>query len=331
MKSSLLAILLPLHLQLVQTLPTRRGMPGSDVETLNYALGIEQLETAFFQHGLAKYSKESFKYQGFDDWVYERFQQMAGHEKTHVKFLTKAIAAAGAVPVQPCLYNFPHSDPKSFIEMGVMIENVVTSAFNGILPFVANKSFLTAFGSILGVEARHAGWISSALLWVNPWNSAFETPLDANQAFSWLSGFIESCPHSTFHPSSPAFYAPPSHNNSSNSNPSFSNSYQHPYSDKPFPRFTLSPLARPGHTVHFDVDIPTEGLRGQQVFMHCIAGTGVYTSQVDVDKKTVYMPKGMKGVVYCLLSKEPKKVVDGTTIAGPAVVLCPFEADGKLH
>ncbi len=39
----------------------------------------------------------------------------------------------------PVLSCSPHSDPKSFIEMGVMIENVVTSAFNGILPFVTNK------------------------------------------------------------------------------------------------------------------------------------------------------------------------------------------------
>lgn len=68
-----------------------------------------------------------------------------------------------------------------------------------------------------------------------------------------------------------------------------------------------------------------------QIYMHCITGAGVFTSLADMDAKRVYMPKGMKGVVYCLLGKDPIKVTDVTTIAGPAVILCPFEADGRMH
>lgn len=33
----------------------------------------------------------------------------------------------------------PHQDPKSFVEMGMLIETVVTSTYNGAIPFISDK------------------------------------------------------------------------------------------------------------------------------------------------------------------------------------------------
>ncbi|KAF8649923.1 hypothetical protein AX16_005480 [Volvariella volvacea WC 439] len=282
-----------------------------DGDILNYALGIQQLGHAFYRQGLKDYSKDAFRRAGYPDWVRDRFQQIASHEKTHIKFLTTSLNTTGQPAVRPCHYYFPHSNPRSFVELSAIISNVATSAFNGMLPFVNDKGYLTAFGSILGVQARHAGWINSALLWVNPWNTAFETPLDANQARSWFSTFIVSCP-------GPNFLSP----------------------SKSFSKLALPANALPGATVELQIigdALSSEANKDKypyprpQLYLHCLTGTGIYTSVVDMPKKQVTIPNGIRGAAYCLVSKDKEKATDASTVAGPAVVMCPFEADGRLH
>ena len=78
--------------------------PRADVDILNFALTLEHLENAYYQQGLSKYSEQDFLDAGLPQWARGRFQQVAAHEKTHVEFLTTAINAAGAHPVEPCEY-----------------------------------------------------------------------------------------------------------------------------------------------------------------------------------------------------------------------------------
>jgi hypothetical protein len=57
-----------------------------------------------------------------------RFAQIASHEAAHVAFLTKAL---GDQAPQPCEYNFPYTDPKSFAALSVILEGVGTAAYTG--------------------------------------------------------------------------------------------------------------------------------------------------------------------------------------------------------
>lgn len=65
-----------------------------------------------------------------------------------------------------------------------MIEGVGVSAYLGAAAYITSKAYLTDAASILTTEARHAGWIASAVNKGPAWSDAFDIPLDFNSVFS---------------------------------------------------------------------------------------------------------------------------------------------------
>ena len=68
-----------------------------DVQILQFALTLEHIENTFYNTALAKFSTQDFVNAGYPDWVRGRFAQLAGHEDTHVRFLTETLGT-NAVP-----------------------------------------------------------------------------------------------------------------------------------------------------------------------------------------------------------------------------------------
>ena len=77
---------------------------ASDIRHLNLAFHLEHFLTAFFQHGLSKYSDKDFIRAGYPDWVRPRYVQVLEHKKTHKEFLESALTAAGSELVKPCTF-----------------------------------------------------------------------------------------------------------------------------------------------------------------------------------------------------------------------------------
>ncbi|KAI0767666.1 ferritin-like domain-containing protein [Fomes fomentarius] len=263
----------------------------TDTDVLQFALTLEHLENAFYAGGLVKYSDSDFEKANFPPWVRPRFSQIGQHENAHVQFLQGAL---GDGATQPCEYNFPHTDPRSFAALSQVLESVGGSAYLGAAQLVSNKDILTAAASILAVESRHAGWVSSAVLKHQPWNGPFDTPISPSGAFSLAVQFITSCP--TSNPALPV---------------------------QPFPALTLSDGA-PAHGATITATIAGDKAGSGETFIAWLDGLDVVFSDLKSDGKTT-VPDGLAGTVYAVaVSSKDKALSEGVLRSGLAVVQFPF-------
>lgn len=66
-------------------------MFGVLVDILQYALTLEHLEATFYAEGMKNYTKQDFVNAGLNEAAYSNLKMIAGDEKSHVQFLTKAL------------------------------------------------------------------------------------------------------------------------------------------------------------------------------------------------------------------------------------------------
>lgn len=271
---------------------TKRASGPSDADILNYALTLEHLEDTFYREALAKYSVTDFKNAGFDEETYYRIQTVSMDEETHVSFLTGALKAAGAKPVDECKYNFGYTDVKSFLATASVLEGVGVSAYLGAAADIMSKTYLTAAGSILTVEARHSAYVRDTI-GQEPFPAPFDSPLSYNEVYTLAAQFITSCP-----------------------------STNAPLPVKAFPVITASSQdksIKTGSTVM----LTTKGYKVDgKVYGAFITVTG----PIFVEAKSVsggflvVVPKGVSGQSYVVLTSCNTAATDDTIVAGPAIV-----------
>ncbi|KAG8838889.1 hypothetical protein FRB91_007326 [Serendipita sp. 411] len=261
----------------------KRADGPSDTDILQYALTLEHLENAFYSGALSKFDAAAFESAGYPSWVRGRFQQIADHEATHVKFLSTAL---GDIATKPCEYSFPYTDPKSFTALAGVLEGVGTGAYLGAARFITNKDYLTAAAAVLTTETRHTAWVKSAVMKDAAWSGAFDTPLGLNQVYSLAAPFFVSCPESN--PTLPV---------------------------KAFPALTTSAMPMPGQSVTFTFNsTQTDGL-----FAAFFSGLDTTFAPLD-GYKTATIPENLVGTVYVVISSNGTMVSDDSTVAGPAIL-----------
>ncbi|OSX58427.1 hypothetical protein POSPLADRAFT_1060911 [Postia placenta MAD-698-R-SB12] len=264
----------------------------SDTQILQYALTLEYLENAFYTGALDKYDAKAFTDAGFAPWVRARFEQIMDHEKTHVKFLQTALGSAAP---QACNYTFPYNDPESFVQLAMGIEGVGAAAYLGASKYISDKDTLTAAASILAVEQRQVGWMSSAVLKEQPWDGPFETPLGLSAVYSLASPFITSCPSSN--PALPVITLPA------------------------FKLPAASPW--PGATISLTFDNPNNA---SPTFVAWFSGLDVVFTTIDGNKNTV-VPTGLQGTVYAgVVSSDTMPLADSDMVTGLTIVQFPFDS-----
>lgn len=158
-----------------------------------------------------------------------------------------------------------------------------------------DKTYLTAAGSILSVEARHSAYLRSTLGQA-PSPQPFENPLDFNEVYTIASPFIASCPESNAM-----------------------------LPVKAFPSLTASSMkpVMAGDKLELMVGEGWNKMHTEDVHAAFITVTGPVWAKVHSEgdmKYSVTIPKGICGQSYVVLTNGDKMATDDNIVAGPAIV-----------
>jgi hypothetical protein len=172
---------------------------GTDIDVLNYALTLENLESAFYRGALERFDEGDFVdadvLQSFDERTRRAFFEYVGvvaeHEATHVEVLTQAVELLGGDPAQEATYDFGYQTVAEFISLGRVLENTGVGAYAGAAPFVESPDLLGVALSIHSVEARHAAVLNIAD-GGSPFPDAFDPALSQQEVLEAAGQFIRS-------------------------------------------------------------------------------------------------------------------------------------------
>jgi len=159
-----------------------------DVEVLNYALTLEHLEHAFYRDGVGQFGLGMDPF-GMD--IATRLMAVRDHEAAHVKTLTDVITQLGGTPVAEATYDFGYTDGVSFLMTAAALENTGVSAYDGAAQYLKDKGLLTAAGSIVAIEARHASYLNM-VTGADPFPEGFEQAKSPDEILKTAGQFIKS-------------------------------------------------------------------------------------------------------------------------------------------
>jgi Ferritin-like domain len=123
----------------------------------------------------------------------QEFQAIQAHENAHVQFLVNALGA-DARPM-PSFVPLKQRTLVDFVETSRALENTGVGAYLGAAPIISNSTYLAAAGSIMDIEARHAGFLDVLLGEVMTENvfgndQNFETAFTQQQVVDLAGPFI---------------------------------------------------------------------------------------------------------------------------------------------
>jgi hypothetical protein len=300
------ALVLPVFAGLI---PVRPASP--DVQILNYMLALQLLHKALFEQGLGKFTPDDFVSAGCPQFTHGRLKQILKHSEIHIAFLTQAIMDSGSDVVQPCTYALyvlitcaymrpdrfyrPLGDPQSLIRTGRDLATVLASASYGAIGQMENSDYRTTIGSISGIISRQAGWLNSAVLEKNAWNTAFDAPLTFRQSWTSVQRYISSCPldNALCFPSG--------------------------FID-PFVPLNIEETLIPGSRGSVNFDKMEESSADRALYVSFMTGIG--ESHTPLEKNGFFdVPRGVAnlGAVYAFVTSDGGPITDENILAGPAV------------
>lgn len=173
------------------------------------------------------------------------------------------------------------------------------SAYLGVAADIMSKTYLTAAGSILTVEARHSAYLRAAQRPAQvPFAQPFDNPLEVRSVYTLASPFVVSCP-------------------AENHKPPFA----------PFPTLKATSIDGAALTTGSVLELTTPGAD-----VVAVGNATVYAAFITVDGPvsvvaqksktgfTATVPEDVKGQSYLVLTGCPDDASDDTIVAGPAVL-----------
>ncbi|HEY1352749.1 MAG TPA: ferritin-like domain-containing protein [Ktedonobacteraceae bacterium] len=118
------------------------------------------------------------------------FTEMMNDENEHVQFLQGALK--NAARPRPTFQKLEQTDTQAFVSMAGQLENLGVGAYLMAIPTLTSKNTMLTAGSMLTIEARHAGFLNGLQQKPLSANGAFDKALNQADIASALSPFIAS-------------------------------------------------------------------------------------------------------------------------------------------
>jgi rubrerythrin len=158
------------------------GSAADDQQVLAFALGLEQLESAFYKAAVAR--------AGLNGQAAALAKSFGSHEDEHVKAISQLINQLGGKPAAAPAAKFGLSDQASFLRLAVTLEDLGVAAYNGAVSLLKTPDLVAALGSIVNVEARHSAALRS-LAGQNPAPQAFDKAKPPDQVAVELKTIVQ--------------------------------------------------------------------------------------------------------------------------------------------
>lgn len=171
---------------------------GTDLDVLNYALSLENLESAYCREALETFTRDEFEatsvvsnYEtGSSLSVYTAVETLAEHEATHVEVLSEAVTLLGGTPLEEASHEFELGSVEDFFALAAVFENTGVAAYAGAAPFIESPDLLGAASSIHSVEARHAAFLND-IIGTPFFPDAFDTAASQEEVLDAVSEFVD--------------------------------------------------------------------------------------------------------------------------------------------
>ena len=132
---------------------------SNELDVLNYAYALEQLEAAFYQQVVAA--------PGFASTFAANEQRiltdLRDHEIVHREFFAAALGTFKIPNLTPNFSSVNFADRASVLGTARAFEDLGVSAYNGAGRYLRSAVYVTLAGKIVSVEARHAAAIRDLL------------------------------------------------------------------------------------------------------------------------------------------------------------------------
>lgn len=168
--------------------PTPPPIAPGDLDILNFALGLERLEAAFYAQILGAQQRRAY----LSPRLAQVASEVGANEITHVTTLETAILTAGGTLPAAATYRFPANvfiSPVAFSWFGYTLEEIGIGAYLGAVGAIQSVDLRKAAASIYGSEVRHAAILRS----LGGFTFAprfFENPLTVEQVSTLVAPYI---------------------------------------------------------------------------------------------------------------------------------------------
>ena len=173
----------------------------NDINALNYALTLENLEATFYNTYVPLFNTTAFVSAGLNATDHTYFTIIQAHENAHVTALNSTILARTGRPgVAPCpAYNFGNiTTVAQFVAVARALENTGVRAYDGAVNTILDTGLQVVAATVATVEGRHASYLNGLFNFSLPFPSSLDNATLPSVILPIAASFISgACPQAT--------------------------------------------------------------------------------------------------------------------------------------